>query len=435
MSIFKTFIFLISSALIPISTSANSLLRDADIENALTKLANPILQAAGLSPSSIKILLVNSSRPNAFIIDNKHIFITSGLALKTGTPEMLQSIVAHEAAHIAYGHTTRRSKNLSDARSLATFGLALGVIAGTVGGNYELGSSIALGASGSSHRNFLAHTRAEESAADQAAMSYMAAARIDGKGMMDVLDIFLGQENLSSALQDPYARSHPLTRDRKRIVRQRVDSQPIPRNNQNAQYWHARAVGKLSAFINSPEWTLKNAKKSSYEDIGHIRKAVAYSRKGKLTSALSEIDKALQNQPNDAYLQDLKAELLMRHKKFAHAAEEYKKASQLDPTNGLILAGYGRALLAANQTRQALSALKKSREQDVRNIRMLRDLAVAYSKMGENGMASLVTAERYALQGKISDSHIHAQRALKSLAHGSPGWQSAQDILEIRFSR
>ena len=374
-------------------------------------------------------MLVNDPRPNAFVIDNKHIFITTGLALKTRTPEMFQSIIAHEAAHIAYGHVARRGQNISNARSVIAFGIALSIITSVFSGNAEVGTSLALGSSSSAKSAFLAYTRAEESAADQAAMSYMAQKRIDAKGLADVLDIFVGQENLSSSRQDPYARSHPLSRDRRRVVERRIAVQPKPKQSTKALYWHDRAIGKLSAFVRSPDWTLKNAQSSANKDVEHLRRGVALSRQGKLEAAIREISKAQSLRQNDAYLQDLKAELYMRNKKFKRAANEYGKATALDGKNALILAGYGRALLASKQTSKALSVLKQSRQRDFRNLRMLRDLAVAYSKSGQNGMASLITAERFALQGKTNDAQIHARRAIETLSRGSPGWQIAEDIL------
>ena len=292
MSILKTIIFWLISVIVTLPSFAASLLRDADIENAFIELSKPILHAAGLSASDVKIMLVNDSRPNAFVIDNKHIFITTGLALKTRTPEMFQSIIAHEAAHIAYGHVARRSQYISNARSVAAFGLALGIMTSAVSGNAELATSLALGISNSAKRSFLAHTRAEESAADQAALSYMAKSRIDARGMADVLDIFIAQDNLSSSLQDPYARSHPSSRNRRRVVEERVRVQSAPKQIESALYWHDRGIGKLSAFLRNPAWTLKNAQSSAYREVEHLRRGVALSRQGKLEAAIQEISKA-----------------------------------------------------------------------------------------------------------------------------------------------
>jgi predicted Zn-dependent protease len=58
-------------------------------------------------------------------------------------------------------------------------------------------------------------------------------------------------------------------------------------------------------------------------------------------------------------------------------------------------------------------------------------LAVAYARSNKPEMASLVTAERFALQGRLKDANIHARRAVSGLPTGSPAWQKAQDILDI----
>ena len=61
---------------------------------------------------------------------------------------------------------------------------------------------------------------------------------------------------------------------------------------------------------------------------------------------------------------------------------------------------------------------------------MLRDLAVAYAKTGNTGMASEATAQRYALQGRLHDAGIHANRALGLLPRGSAPYRRAQDVAD-----
>jgi len=59
----------------------------------------------------------------------------------------------------------------------------------------------------------------------------------------------------------------------------------------------------------------------------------------------------------------------------------------------------------------------------------LTELAAAYARQGNKGMASLVTAERYAMTGRLEDAGLHAQRASDLLPRGSTGWRRAQDVL------
>jgi predicted Zn-dependent protease len=423
---------LVSFAFYAQIAQAAGLLRDSDIEEGLSQLAAPVLIAAGLSPVSTKILVVNDDRLNAFVIDRRHIFLHSGLILRSKTPEMLQSVIAHEAAHIANGHIARRRQALQLTRNAANFGTALAVAVGAASGSGQAATGIALGIRGSATRKFLSHSRAEESSADQSALGYMVRSGINPMGMVDTLDMFVGQENLIVGRQDPYVRSHPLTRDRMRSVETMAMAHDDLPSDPGMVYWHARVVGKLSAFQRAPSWTLGRVKDSHSEDIKHMRSAIAHGRAGQLNLAIQAIDRAIAQRPNDPFYQDLKAELYMRNRAFSQSARAYKKAHDMRPKDAIILAGYGRALLADGQFSQALDILERARVRDFRNSALLRDLGVAYSKLGKNAMASLVTAERYALQGRIKDAKVHANRAAAGLPVGSPSWQRAQDVVDIR---
>ncbi len=423
---------LVSFAFYAQIAQAAGLLRDSDIEEGLSQLAAPVLIAAGLSPVSTKILVVNDDRLNAFVIDRRHIFLHSGLILRSKTPEMLQSVIAHEAAHIANGHIARRRQALQLTRNAANFGTALAVAVGAASGSAQAATGIALGIRGSATRKFLSHSRAEESSADQSALGYMVRSGINPMGMVDTLYMFVGQENLIVGRQDPYVRSHPLTRDRMRSVETMAMAHDDLPSDPGMVYWHARVVGKLSAFQRAPSWTLGRIKNSHSEDIKHMRSAIAHGRAGQLNLAIQAIDRAIAQRPNDPFYQDLKAELYMRNRAFSQSARAYKKAHDMRPKDAIILAGYGRALLADGQFSQALDILERARVRDFRNSALLRDLGVAYSKLGKNAMASLVTAERYALQGRIKDAKVHANRAAAGLPVGSPSWQRAQDVVDIR---
>jgi len=408
------------------------LLRDSDIEAGLSRIAAPVLIAAGLSPVSTKVLVVDDDRLNAFVIDRHHIFLHSGLILRSTTPEMLQSVIAHEAAHIANGHIARRRQALLLSRNTANFGMALAVAVGAASDLGEAATGIALGVRGSATRKFLSHSRAEESSADQSALGYMVRSGINPMGMVETLDIFVGQENLVAGRQDPYVRSHPLTRDRMRSVATMAMAHDDLSSDPNMVYWHARVIGKLSAFQRAPSWTLGRINDSLSEDIKHMRTAIAQGREGKLTSAIKSIDRALALRPADPFYQDLKAELYMRNRAFSKSARSYKKAHHLRPKDAIILAGYGRALLAEGKFSRALDILEQARVRDFRNSALLRDLGVAYSKLGKHAMASLVSAECNSLQGRIKDAKMHANRAAAGLPPGSPAWQRAQDIIDIR---
>ena len=427
--IVKLFIASVIVLVQSVQAQAATLLRDADMEYALRQLAEPVLTAAGLSASSVKVLVIKDDRLNAFVVDHNHIFIHSGLLLKMSSAEQLQSVLAHEAAHIANGHIQRRYQNLRTAKSISGLGLALAVAAAAAGADGNAAAGIGIGITGSANRVFTSHTRAEESAADASAIRYMIAAQANPKAFMEVLDIFRGQELVGEHRRDPYARTHPLTRDRLRAVKALTQgAKPIPANAKSA-YWFERAQGKLSSFLRAPSWTLRRAKSSSFKDVMLMRQAVAYHRKPDTTKALQNIQALIAQRPNDPYVHDLHGQILLESRRANEAVNAYARASKLAPRNALILGGHGRALLAAGRPRQALSILEKARARDFSDPRILRDLANAYAQSGKTSMASLVTAERYALSARFKDALIHAKRAAGQLPNGSTAWRRAQDVI------
>jgi predicted Zn-dependent protease len=62
MYIMKRIALFLCTVLFTAPVFAIDLLRDADIEHAFAELSRPVLQAAGLSPKSIKILLLNDKK-------------------------------------------------------------------------------------------------------------------------------------------------------------------------------------------------------------------------------------------------------------------------------------------------------------------------------------------------------------------------------------
>lgn len=413
---------------------AQTLIRDADIEYALSQIGAPVIRAAGLSPKSVRILVVKDDSLNAFVADTQHIFLHSGLLLRLKTAEAVQAVIAHEAAHISNGHLTRRVANMRNARTAAGLGMVLAAAAAASGGG-QAAAGLAIGSQSAAMRGFLSHTRAEESSADLSSFRMMVRAGVDPRGALEVHELFKGQEALSARRQDPYMRSHPLTRDRMRAMEGLIaSSNRVYEKDPTTQYWFARVRGKLSAFTRAPNWTLRRLKDSGSQDIALMREAIAYHRQSNLKKALAAIDKAIALRPKDPFLRELKGQILLESRQFKAAVQTYGQAVNMAGSSSLILGGYGRALLADGRYGDALKALETARARDFRDARILRDLAVAYARQGNNGMASLVTAERYALQGRLKDATIHATRAEGLLPRGSGGWNRALDVLNAAKS-
>ncbi|WP_090059207.1 M48 family metalloprotease [Celeribacter neptunius] len=419
---------------LPLAASAKGILRDPDIEYALSRLAGPIFDAAGLSSRRVRIIIIDDDQPNAFVADNQHVFIHSGLLLRLDSAAELQAVIAHEVAHITGGHITQRYGQAKTASTVAGLGLLLSgaVIAST--GNGQAAAGLAMGISGSAARVLNGHTRAQEASADQAGIRYMARAGVPPQAMLDVLDMFRGQEVLSTQRQDPYTRTHPLSRERMRALKGYVAATPAANPpDGEAEYWYARARGKLEAFIRPPSYTLRRVKPSDSSDIGLMRRAVALHRQPKPDEAIATINRLVAARPKDPYYAELQGQILLENRQFGAAVSAYGRAAAMAPSNAQIQSGLGRALLARGQSAdlpRAIKALEAARGRDPYDTLLLRHLASAYAKSGNEGMAALNAAEAHVLRGDFKAALPLAKRASAALGHGTVGWNRAQDVID-----
>jgi len=420
-------------AALPLPAVAISLLRDAGVEHALDEIARPILTAAGLPARRVKVLIVNEMSMNAFVFDRNTIFIHAGLFLRLQSADEVQAVIAHEAAHITNGHFARRGMNAEAARRRSMLGLAAGVAAGAASGNPAAGIGLAAGAQSSALGVFLSHTREEESAADTSGLRYLARAGVPPEAMSDVMQLFVGQEAIAPGRRDGYARTHPLSRERLRAIDQRVAAlTPLDVDRGDVDYWFARAKAKLLAYLRAPAYTFQRYPETDTSDAARIARAMAHFKASDLTAARREMASLLETAPDDAFLHELAGWIEIESARVGPAIDSYAKAIEIAPRDPLILAGYGRALLArdsADTDRQAVEVLEAARARDRYNSGLLRDLAVAYARTGDHGRASLATAERYALRRDHAGAAVHANRAAGQLPVGSPEWSRAQDVI------
>ncbi len=415
---------------------AMSLIRDAEIERTLARMLHPVLRAAGLSTDAVTLYIFNQNDLNAFVNGDRNMAVTTGLLRRIETPDQLISVLAHETGHITGGHTARRAIALRNARGPAAIGILLGIAAGLAGGG-DAGAAVAIGSQEAVKRAFLAYNRGEESAADQAAITYMEAIGADPAGMIEVLGFFRGQDIFTSRRLDPYSRSHPISSERIALVERRASASrhfgkgPDPDLN----YWVQRMRAKLEGFLDGPQRVLGRLDPSDGSELTRYKRAIALHRLPDPDAAVAEADRLIALRPNDPYYWELKGQILLESARGAEAVPALRKAVSLAPDEPLILGYLGRALLSLGTPeadREALAALEKGAERSAGgDSALLRDLAFAYARNGDEGMAALASAERMAITGQLRDARRLATRASGLLKPGSPAWIRADDIIAV----
>lgn len=391
-------IFLIMPMLLAnLPAHAVSLIRDAEIETTLRTYSTPIFEKAGLTPSSISLYIVNDPSINAFVMGGSNIFINTGLILQSPNPEMVIGVIAHETGHIAGGHLVRSVQAQEQAQIQAIIGYLLGAAA-IAGGAGDAGAAILSGGQNIALRGMITHTRANEQAADQTALSILDELGISASGMLETFEILRRQENKINSTSDPYLRTHPLSKERIMHVRNHIDQSSIPLHAvpKNFIALHQRMLGKLEGFLSEPKDVLANYPETDTSTRAYYARAVAYYRIAQTEEAVAQIDKLLAQTPQDPYFHELKGQILFESGKIEPAIADYQKAVSLLPAAALIRIELGRALLAREKDAdlpEIIRHLETAASGEKENASLWRLLATAYGRNKQMGQSHLALAE------------------------------------------
>ena len=225
---------------VPASAQNLPLIRDTEIENLLNDYAKPIFRAAGLGSGRIKMRIVQNEAFNAFVLDGRNVFVHTGTLMQAQTPNEVIGVIAHETGHIAGGHMAalraRIAKDQTRALLAQILGIGVMVAGGVAGGDCarDLGSAgqgVMFGGNEIIMRSLLAERRQQESAADQAGLTFLNATKQSGRGMLATFERFAQQEYISDAHKDAFARSHPLSDRPPRAAAPPGGEQPLLRDD------------------------------------------------------------------------------------------------------------------------------------------------------------------------------------------------------------
>lgn len=419
--------------LAPAFASAQSLIRDTEIEEILHHDADPIFKAAGLDPKSVKLNLVSDKELNAFVTQGQQLFIHTGLIQKTENPNQLVGVIAHETGHIVGGHVARQGEMMRAGMKPFLLTMGLGLVA-ALAGSPDGAAALLASSSQFATLDILKHSRAQEGSADQAAANYLERAGLSGKGLADFFENFRYQEVFSQARRYAYFQSHPLSSDRISALEGRVSRAPHYNETDSPEEMarHALMKAKLDAFLNPPAQTYVDYKEKDRSFPARYARAIAYYKASEPTHALRAIDDLLKEQPNNPYLHELKGQVLFENGRVAESEAPHRRSVELKPDAPLLRVNLGRTLVGLDdpkRTDEAIDQLNRALAIENDMYEAWRLLAQAYDRKGEPGRARLASAEANFAVKDLTQAKIFAMRARDQLTRDTPQWRRATDIV------
>lgn len=412
---------------------AQSVLRDAETEALLNDLARPLVQAAGLQPGNVRIVLLYDRDINAFVAGGQIVYLHSGLLTSAENANEVQGVIAHELGHITGGHIIRMQEGVRQATGIMILSLLLGAAAIAAGAG-EAGLAALAAGQQAAMGSFLSFSRVQENSADQAGATYLHGAGISGRGS---LAFFRRLANLEFRLNIPqdngYARTHPLNSERIDRLTNVYEADPAWNRATDpaleARFQRVRA--KLIGYVENPQRVMTLYPASDRSVPARYARAYAYHRDAHPDEALAEAQSLLRDQPHDPFFLELIGQIQLESGHPQEALAVLREAVQRAPDQPLISALFGHALIATEDPAnfaEAKRVLRVAVQRDNSNPFAWYQLGIVYDREGDHPRAALATAERYSLTGQPQLALPNAEQAMMGLQVGTPDWLRAQDI-------
>ena len=431
----RLFAILAAAMLAAQPVAAQSILRDAETEAFLDEISAPLVEAAGLEPENVDIVLINDPSINAFVAGGQIVYIHSGLIDAADTAEEVQGVIAHELGHITAGHILRYGEGMASASRISLLSLIAGIGAALAGAG-EAAMGIMAAGQQAAMGKFLAFSRTQESSADFAGAEYLSKAGISGRGSLAFFGKLLNQEyryGYSQSDEAGFYRTHPLSGDRISALREVYEKDPAwdrPANARNQANFE-RVKAKLVGYIAKPSATLRDYPESDRTVPALYARAYAYHQNARVDRALDAADQLLAKDPDDPYFLELKGQVLLESGRPLEALEPLRRATALTNAEPLIASLFGHALIATEDDAnfaEAERVLRAAVGRDRRNPFAWYQLGVVYAARGDTPRARLASAEQQVMSGQYGLALRSAQAAEHGLERGTPDWIRAQDI-------
>ena len=416
--------------------AAQAVLRDAETEALLRDISRPLVEAAGLRPEDVRIVLIHDNEINAFVAGGQIVYLHSALITSAENANEVQGVIAHELGHVTGGHIIRLEEGIRQATGTMILSMLLGGLAMAAGAGEAGMAALALGQQAAMGR-FLAFSRVQEASADAAGASFLSRAGISGRGSLAFFERLQQLEFRMNIPQDNgYARTHPMNSERIARLTHAYENDPAWERRTDAalEERFQRVRAKLIGYVDDARQVLNRFPESDRSVPARYARAYAWHRTAHPDRALAEAESLLQSRPDDPYFLELRGQILLESGRPREALDSLRRAVELSPDQPLISALFGHALIATEDPEnfeEAKRVLRVAVQRDNDNPFAWYQLGIVYDREGDQPRAALATAERYNLTNQPQLALVSAEQAMIGLPVGTSDWLRAQDIAMV----
>jgi len=324
----KLFLIVFFCHLIFANISTSGQIFDYETEVFVNKLLNNIKEVNNYN-KDIKINIIRDDNPNAFVVTNNRMIISSGLIEQAPDYVSLLAVLAHEVGHLHYFHLEKRLNSLEKLSKLNLV-TNLAAVTGSILADEPQILAGSIASQANINNFYLSFSREQEREADLYSIETLQKLKLPSNSVKELLKI-LEQNALSKGFDEEYQKfsTHPIFSERYQIIDNNTLNEKF-NYNENIQNEFNFIKAKFLGFNDKSSFSaLKNDHKIYFESIRN-------SKTGNLQSSLKKINLLIKKYPEYLYLLETKGDILRSHGFVNESIEFYKIVLKKYPKNNYI---------------------------------------------------------------------------------------------------
>ena len=325
----------------------------------------------------------------------QNIFVNTGTLTNFDTPDAVLGILAHETGHISAGHLARNASELSSVQSIGLGSILLGIGA-MIAGAPELGHAIIFGGIQVQQQSVLKYTRVQEESADSLAIKYLNDNNYSSSALLKSMNKFYMNE-YSDELE--YYSTHPLSRNRKQFVENKLKNEKNINDNFNQKYQEKFNFIKAKILAYQSNKSKDYATSIKFDtDYGKYANAIINMNNSNTKLALNDINYLIKKYQNNPYFYELKGDIYLKENNVNEALKNYNISDKILKNNTLIKKMIAFIIVKYHQQnlyQKAIDNLNYVIQVENDDNASLKLLAEAYFLNNEKAMSYLTLAKYY----------------------------------------
>lgn len=393
---------------------------DPLLVNYINTLGQRLVAHADSVKMPFTFYLINNNQINAFAFFGGNVVLHSGLFRETDNESQLASVMAHEISHVTQRHLARHMEEQSR-RAPLTWASALGSMLLTMA-SPEAGMAALTTTLASQEQMSISFTQSNEQEADRIGLRILQRAGFSPQSMYTFMQKLADQYRYMSRPPEMLL-THPMPESRISDMRNRVNqlSQKKVASSQDYLLAKFRIAAMYDTSRHQDQYLQvlidQYAKGDNKSKIAaQYGQAVNFYQKKNYIEARKIIQSLLQQQPNNMWFIDLITDIDLASGNKSQAVSRLEQARKNQPNNAILQINLANAYIESGQAAKATTLLNRYTFEKPNDINGWSLLETASVKQGHTDEALAARSELFALNGQLEQaiaSLVEASREAK----------------------